>query len=313
MAGARTGLFARNVPGGVFTIVGIEETPGALFFVHSGTGTDEAGAGSNPDAPVATIDYAIALCTADKADVIYVMPGHNEDLGNEQIDVDKAGVSIIGLGRGSVRPRVDFGHANSSINIQANGCAIRNIQLLPAITDVLVAIDVEAAVTDTLIEDVEALPGEDAAGVDDFALVVDIKAGCSRTEVSRLKVHTHASAAGYVAGVSLTGASDDCFIHHSYINIRGAGVVAPINAITTLSTNLRIIDCILVADAEPGIEVITLTTGVISNVLVFADLGTIAAAVTGNGGASSMAQHNVQYIEVGPESGEVVGTPSVDD
>ena len=311
MAGARTELFSRHQPGGVFAIAGIDKQPGAIFFVHSGTGTDGTGFGKNPDAPLATLDYAVALCTDSKGDVIYLMPGHNENIGNEQIDIDVIGVSVIGLGHGSIRPRFDFGHANSSIDIGANGVVVRNIQLLPAVTDVLVAIDVEAAVTDTLIEDVEALPGEDGAGTDDFLLTVDIKAGCARTVVRRLKVLSHASAAGYVAGVSLTGASDDVLIEDCYINIQDG--TAPINCVTTLSTNLRIINCLLVSNDQPGIEVITLTTGVISNVLVFSDLATIAAAVTGNGGASSMAQHNVQYIEVGPESGEVVGTPSVDD
>jgi hypothetical protein len=178
---ARTELFSRKQAGGVFTISDIARHPGSIFFVHSGTGTDGAGYGQNPDAPVATIDYAVALCTASKGDVIYVMPGHNEDLGNEQIDLDVAGISVIGLGQGLLRPRIDFGHANSSINVGASGITVKNLTLLPAITDVLVAIDVETLFTDTLIEDVEALPGEDGAGVDDFAAVVDIKVGCTRT------------------------------------------------------------------------------------------------------------------------------------
>jgi len=309
----RSAVYSQLQPGGMFSASEVEKHPNEVFWVDSATGTDAAGYGRNPNAPVATIDYAVGLCTAAKGDVIYAMPGHNEDLGNAQIAVDIEGVSIIGLGHGSLIPRIDFGHANSSIDISANGCTIKNIRLLPAITDVLVAIDVMAAVTDTLIEDVEALPGEDGAGVDDFAVTVDIKAGCSRTTVRRLKVLSHGTAAGYVAGVKLTGASNDCLIEDCYINLVGAALVAPINADTTLSTNLRIKGCTLVADAEPGIEVITGTTGVISDVDIFSDLATIAAAVTGNGGASSMAQFRVRYVEVGPESDEVVGTPSLDD
>jgi len=297
----------------MFSVAEVEKHPNEVFWVHSGTGTDGAGYGRDPNAPVATIDYAVGLCTAAKGDVIYVMPGHNEGLGNAQIAVDIEGVSIIGLGHGSLIPRIDFDHANASIDISANGCTIKNLRLLPSITDVLVAIDVNAAVTDTLIEDVEALPGEDAGGVDDFAVTVDIKAGCSRTTVRRLKVLSHGTAAGYIAGVKLTGASNDVLVEDCYINIVGAGVVAPINADTTLSTNLRIKGCLLVTDAEPGIEVITLTTGVIQDTDIFSDLATIAAAVTGNGGASSMAQFRCEYIEVGPERGALVGTASVDD
>jgi len=307
----RSAVYSQLQPGGMFSASEVEKHPNEVFWVDSTTGTDGAGRGRNPNDPVATLDYAVGLCTLGLGDVIYLMPGHNENIGNAQITVDIEGISIIGLGHGSLTPRFDFENANSSIDISANGCTLKNIRLLPGVTDVLIAIDVMAAVTDTTLEDIEALPGEDGGGVDDFALTIDIKAGCSRTVVRRFKLLSEGTAAGYVAGVSLTGASDDVLIEDSYINMIGG--TAPIQAVTTLSTNFRILNCLLVSDNQPGIEVITLTTGVISDVLVFSDLATIAAAVTGAGGASSMAQHNVQYIEVGPESGEVVGTPSIDD
>jgi len=222
---ARTPLFSRLQPGGVFMITDPGYTPGDTFFVHGGTGTDGAGYGRNPDAPVATIDYAIGLCTANKSDVIYVLPGHNEGLGNAQITVDIAGVSIIGLGRGADAPRIDFDHANSSIDISASGCTIRNLRLLPSVTAVLIAVDVMAGATDTLLDGIETLPGEDGAGVDEFALHVDIKAGCTRTTVQNCRFVDQASAAGSIAGVRLTGASDLVTVKDTYINLIGAALV----------------------------------------------------------------------------------------
>ncbi len=306
---ARTELFSRKQAGGVFTISDIARHPGSIFFVHSGTGTDAAGGGQNPDAPVATLDYAVGLCTADKGDVIYVMPGHNEDLANAQIDLDVAGISVIGLGQGALRPRIDFGHANASINVGASGDTVKNLTLLPAITDVLIGIDVETLFTDTVIEDVEALPGEDGAGVDDFAAVVDIKVGCTRTTVRRLKVRLHASGAGYLAGVRLNGASDDVLVEDCDIVITGAGAVAPVNGLSTLSTNLRVLRCILVSDTQPGVEMFTGTTGVVGDCLIFSDLATIAAAIVADG----CAMWRNEYIEEAPESGAVIGDPSIDD
>ena len=305
----RTEFHSRHQPGGVYVVADLSKHPNDIFYVHSGTGTDAAGYGQNPDAPVATIDYAVGLCAADKGDVIYVLPGHNEGLGDAQIDLDVAGISVIGLGQGSLVPRIDFDHANASINIGANGVTVRNLRLLPSITDVLVGIDVEAAVTDTLIEDVEALPGEDAGGVDDFALTVDIKAGCSRTKVRGLKVRQHASGAGYIAGVRLTDASDDVLIEDCDIHILGAGVKAPIEGITTLSTNVRIHRCVLETDAEPGIELLTGTLGIITDCRIFTDLATMNAAIVADGCAS----FNNRYVEVAPESGGVIGTASIDD
>ena len=76
----RTALFSRHQPGGVFTVSDIVDHPGDIFFVDSGAATaaDSAGAGRSPDAPFATIDYAIGQCAANNGDVIYVMPGHTD-------------------------------------------------------------------------------------------------------------------------------------------------------------------------------------------------------------------------------------------
>lgn len=307
---ARTELFSRSQAGGVFTIAGVDKHPGNIFFVHSGTGTDGSGYGQNPDAPLATIDYAVGLCTASKGDVIYVMPGHNEGLGNAQIAVDVAGISIIGLGRGANRPRIDYDHASASIDVTASGCTLKNLVLLPSVTDVLIGIDVNTLATDTILEDIEVLPGEDGAGVDEFACVVDIKVGCSRTVVSRLKVRQHASAAGTIAGVRLAGASDDVTVQDCDMVLTGAGVTAPITGVTTLSTNVRFLRNILVSDNEPGVDCVGIaTSGVIADNYIFSDLATIAAAIVATGCAS----FNNQYVEVGPESGAAIGTASADD
>jgi hypothetical protein len=305
----KTTLYGTWTPGGMFAVADAAEHPNEVFWVNSATGTDAAGFGGGPDKPVATIDYAIGLCTASKGDVIYVMPYHNEGLGDAQITVDIAGVSIIGLGRGLARPRIDFDHANASIDITANGCRLKNLVLLPSITTILIGIDVAAAVTDTLLEDIEVLPGEDGAGADEFVLGIDIKAGCSRTKITGLEYRMHASSAHANAGVSLTGQSDDVEIANSYIHVVGAAGVAPIKGITTLSTQVHIHDCVCYTDNEPGIELLTGTTGVLACNYVFSDLGSINAAIVADG----CALFDNKYVEVGNESGATIGTASVDD
>lgn len=129
---ARTELFSRKQAGGVFTITGVGHHPGDVYFVHSVTGTDAAGNGLNPDAPVATIDYAVGLCTADKGDVIYVLPGHAETItAANGIDIDIAGVRIIGLGDGDLKPTVTFGTATTTtIRFQAKNCKVSGLRLV---------------------------------------------------------------------------------------------------------------------------------------------------------------------------------------
>ena len=97
----RTALFSRKQSGGVFTVQEMQDHPGDIWFVDStaSAASDTAGFGKNPDAPTATIDYAVGLATASKGDVIYVMPGHNETIAAAtSLVIDKIGLSIIGLG-----------------------------------------------------------------------------------------------------------------------------------------------------------------------------------------------------------------------
>lgn len=282
---------------------------GKEVYVHSGTGGTSSRNGLDPGFPFSTLALALDNVDPSEDDTIYLMPGHVESMGDAQIAIDVVGVNVIGLGHGGSRPRFDYDHANSSIDITANDCVLSNVTIRPSITDVLVGIDVNAAVLNTLIHGVEALPGEDGAGVDDFALVVDIKAGCTTTVVSELKVRQHASGAGYIAGVRLTGASDDVWVVDSDIHIIGAGVVAPINGITTLSTNFRALRNILMTDAEPGIEMLTNSTGILAQNWIFSNLATIDAAIV----ADIMANFDNLYVEVGPEAGAGIGTLSIDD
>lgn len=128
-----------------------EVTTGDVYFVHSGTGTDAGGNGRVKSSPFATIDYAIGNCTANKGDVIYVMPGHAESIsGASAIALDVAGVSVIGLGRGAARPTLTYGSATTTIAISGANCAFKNMILNANYADVAVAII--ASGVDVLIE-----------------------------------------------------------------------------------------------------------------------------------------------------------------
>ncbi len=142
---ARTALFSRNQPGGVFTIADVIAHPGSIFFVHSGIGVNEAGYGDNPDAPVASVDYAIGLCTAAKGDVIYCLPGHAETVTATSIALDVAGVTIIGLGHGLNRPVFTFGAAAATITVSAANCAWKGCDFLANFLDVASAFTLGAA------------------------------------------------------------------------------------------------------------------------------------------------------------------------
>lgn len=141
----KTALFGRNTPGGAFSVDDFTEHPGSIFFVDSTSSTTST-TGHSPDAPLATIDAAVALCTASKGDVIYVMPGHAEVVASAgALDLDVAGISVIGLGSGTDQPTVTLGTADTAdVDIDAANITIENINFVAAIDDCAVCIDVNA-------------------------------------------------------------------------------------------------------------------------------------------------------------------------
>ncbi len=120
-------------------------TFGTIFYVHSGTGSDTANDGRRPEQPYATIATAIGSATANKGDVILVMPGHAETV-TSSITVNKAGVKIMGLGDGLVRPSITGNGTIDAINVTAANVTIENIQFpAPSTTAQTADINVAAA------------------------------------------------------------------------------------------------------------------------------------------------------------------------
>ena len=174
---SKTELFARNA-GGVFTFLDESRTTGDVFWVDSATGTDAAGYGYTMDAPVATIDYAVGLCTASKGDRIYVMPHHAENLtAATSLVVDVAGVQIIGLGYGSARPKLTYTTAAAAtISVTAPSCLLQNLQLHSAFTNGITAGITVGALADGLrLRDIRM---EEGASTTEFLIGISIAAAC---------------------------------------------------------------------------------------------------------------------------------------
>lgn len=103
-------------------------TKGRAFYVDSNVGSN-SNDGSTWTLAVSTIDYAIGLCTANRGDIIFVAPGHVETVtGAAGVAVDVAGISIIGLGIGHLRPKINFTTAiSASFDVSAANCLIQNL------------------------------------------------------------------------------------------------------------------------------------------------------------------------------------------
>ena len=233
----RTALFSRHQPGGVFTIDDLEQHPGDIWFVDSGhaSASDAAGYGQNPDAPFATLDYAIGQCTASNGDVIYVMPGHAENLtAADSIDCDVAGIKIIGLGWGALKPTFSTTAAAGSFKVDAANILVRNLRLVANFaTGTTAGMTLTANATDLIVEQCD---WRDTSAANEFLLHVTIPTGVGPATFRRC---TFVTAAGSMTNSFLfAGTSTSFTIEDCYFFVDSADSV--IDHAAGASTNLRI-------------------------------------------------------------------------
>lgn len=272
---ARTPLSVRKQPGGLFAVVNDTLSTGEFFFVHSGTGTNAAGGGRNPDAPLATLDYAIGLCTASKGDTIYVMPGHTETIAAaDGFDADVAGVRIIGLGWGDLRPTFNFTATASDVAIGANNVWLENLRFVAGVSAVVRGVNIEGKVGVTF-KNCEWYWGGTTGW--DFVDSVILAAASSRATFDNCRFLAEPATAGAATAIKLSGASHNVVIKNN--EFMGDYSTACVNNITTLSQGLMFIDNLVhnTDASEPYLEVITGTTGIIAGTRGLASGGTVAA------------------------------------
>lgn len=136
--GFPNGITLRNVP---IT----QSHPGKVFWVSNSTALlsgQRGGSDGNKgtfDSPFATVDYAIGQCTANRGDIIFVKPGHAETLSAAgAIAADVAGVAVIGLGTGSLRPTFTFDTATTAtISVSAANFAFKNCVFTANFADIV--------------------------------------------------------------------------------------------------------------------------------------------------------------------------------
>lgn len=272
---AKTALFVRKQSGGMFEVVNETLTTGSIFFVDSVTGTNSVGGGRNPDAPLATLDYAIGLCTASKGDMIYVMPGHAETIAAaDGFDCDVAGIRIIGMGWGDLRPTFTFSQTASDAAIGANNVWLENLRFVAGVSAVVRGINVEGK-TGVVFKNCEWYWGGTTGF--DFVDSLILAAGSSRCVIDNCRFLAEPGVAGAATAVKLSGASHNVRITNS--EFMGDYSTSCVNGITTLSQGLMFLsNTVHNTDAsEPYLEVLTGTTGVIADTRGLASGATVAA------------------------------------
>ena len=111
-----------------------QSQPGEVFWVNSTTVLAKGGVGGsngNPGTylkPFSTLTYALTQCTANRGDVIMLMPGYTQTISNAtDLTFAVAGVAIIGLGTGTLRPTITSDTAvTACVAVSAANMSIKN-------------------------------------------------------------------------------------------------------------------------------------------------------------------------------------------
>ena len=224
-----SGVIIRGVPL-------IQTHPGRVFWVDNsslGSG-DQMKSGSDGNKgtyndPFSTLDYAVGQCRANKGDIIFVKPGHAETLTATSVAVDVAGIAIIGLGRGSMRPTFNATATGSIFPISAANVLVHNLLFTGGVDAVVSMISVSAA--DVMLNDIEI---RDVTG--EIVVGILTTAAANRLVVDGF-VYDGAVGDGATAAIAIVGGDR---IEVKNFNIDGDFSVSAIDVRTTATTRLAV-------------------------------------------------------------------------
>ena len=250
---------------------------GKVFYVDSGVANE--GDGDSWDSAKDTLDEAVNLCTANRGDFILVAQGHTEVMGAaaDEVDIDVAGVTVIGVGKGTLRPLFDYtGTVTGAFAIGAGNVTLVNLVFKANVTDVNEAIDIESAGDWATITSCDFLV--ESGATDEFDSCIELGDAADRAVISNCLFDMKGGAA--IEAIHLDFDTDGMIITNNII--RGDYSTACISGDTTLSTDLTISENILMngisgvggLNSEPAIEVLDGTGGIIAHNYIISDVAT---------------------------------------
>ena len=260
---ARSPLFVRKQPGGVYHVDNTIGTLGNIWYVDtgaSGKGTTSA-FGYNPDAPFSTIAACVDSGNLASSDLVLIAAGHTETVSAAAgIDADTAGVHFRGLGVSDLRPTVTLDTANTAdIDIDAANITFENMRFKANFLDIAAAIDVNA--DGFTMRNCEC--GDTSTILNALIWVLGASGGTS-DRISILGCEIYDAGAANTHAVSLPGTSDRCRIHDSIImgfhetgSLEAAGAVTNISILRNFIQNTD-------TDADACIKLAASSTGIVA-------------------------------------------------
>ena len=149
---SRYGAISRLVP---------DLAPGAkMFLVCDSDDTTVGQANLGAEFPVdkdgiarvyTTIQAACNAASANRGDVVLVMPGYDHTLARTD-SWATAGVSVIGLGEGINRPILRYGATTDEVGLKGNNIRVKNIRFLADADSVARALDLDSGYSGGIVQ-----------------------------------------------------------------------------------------------------------------------------------------------------------------
>jgi len=248
---------------------------GSVYYVDSGAAV--AGDGSSWDHPLATINAAVAKCSANNGDLILVAPGHAETISTAALSpvVSAAGVSVMGLGNGTLAPTFTITHVDGTFSITGANVLVDNLRIVANLDNVKVGMTLGAEADGSIIYNCTF---RDSAANKDLLVAISVTAACDNLKIIGCDFKTTAAAGSNnaILSAAVTG-----------LEIRGCNIFGKYatGAILTSAalTEAMIMDNVIV-NSEAAIAIAldgTTSTGILAR--NFLGGGTsIGAALTGD-------------------------------
>jgi hypothetical protein len=252
-------------------------TSGQYFWVDSNaTGPGTQGSFKNP---FTTLAAAYVACVASRGDVIIMKPGHAETIAtNTALALSKIGVSVIGLGSGSLRPLITLTGTTAAVSIAVSAASqtFRNFVITSGVIELAKAFTISAA--DVTIDGVDY---RETVAANTILSFVTLTNAADRFTLKNCTLKSITTSAGNASCFASVAGADDTAIVGNHIEWIGAD-----NAVTCAIYNagagLRMLIANNVFKITGGTSVTVINATTCTGMAIYNSAGTAGTTITSN-------------------------------
>jgi hypothetical protein len=248
---------------------------GTAYYVDSANGKSHYD-GRSWSYPLATINQAVAKCSANSGDVIYVAPWHAETIAAAASNptVGKAGVKVMGVKQGNQLPTITYTHADATTNITAANSYITGVKFVSNVADVKVGLTLAAAADNSVVYDCLF---RDSAADKETLVFISVASGNVGSKIINNDIYTTAAAGGNNAINLVSGNTNTVIANNTiYGKFATGGILGSAACLGIIIEGNRIVN----AEAAIAIALHANSTGILAKNYLGGNTS-IAAALAG--------------------------------